>query len=236
MYDQRDEIFKAMREFDKIKNNPAYQAVMDHQRRMEKDPSYRAVIENSNRLRNNPVQQALTNFFENQHQYRKITDALGTHPFNDRLRREIADLRNNLDYHNAQLWLKSDLLNSDFNLRQFEKFLDTRNNLIPIFPLSETEPESEEKTKPTPRVALQIIEEFYENLSIAEQELADDEGLVIFVELGKKEYRIKGLALEEKTNKIVAFLDDEYDNAFVYCSPFRVKYRFYKENSVEKTS
>lgn len=236
MYDQRDEIFKAMREFDKIKNNPAYQAVMDHQRRMEKDPSYRAVIENANRLRNDPVQQALTNFFENQHQYRNITDALRTDLLNDRLHREIADLRNNLEHYNAELWLKSNLLNSNFNLRQFERFLNKTKDLIPILPLPDNKLESEEKSQPLPRVALQIINEFYENLSIAEQELADDEGLVIFVELGKKEYRIKGLALEEKTNKIVAFLDDEYDNAFVYCSPFRVKYRFYKENSVEKTS
>ncbi len=236
MYDQRDEIFRAMREFDKIKNNPAYQAVMDHQRRMEKDPSYRAVIENANRLRNDPAHQALINFFENQHQYRNITNALRTDLLNDRLRREIADLRNNLDHYNAELWLKSDLLNSDFNLRQFERFLNKTKNLIPILPLTETEPESKEKSKPYPRVALQIIDEFYDNLSIAEQELADDEGLVIFVELGKKEYRIKGLAVEEKTDKIVAFLDDENDNAFVYCSPFRVKYRFYKEIQFGKTS
>lgn len=41
--------------------------------------------------------------------------------------------------------------------------------------------------------------------------------------------RLKDLAVEENTNKVAAFLDDEDDDgALVYCSPFRIEYRFYK--------
>ncbi len=236
MFDHRDEIFRAMREFEKLKDNPAYQSAMEHQRRMAKDPSYRAIIDYTNRQRNDPAHQAIQDFLKNQRQYREVTDALVTNLVNDNIHRELADLRNNLAHSNAELWLKSDLLNSDFNLRQFERFLGNKNVLIPILPQPETESESEEKTKPLPRSALQMMDEFYENLSIAEQELADDEQLVIFIKLGKKEYRIKGLAIEEKTNKIAAILDDEDNNAFLYCSPFRVEYRFYKENLIGKTS
>ena len=70
-----DELLRAAREFQKMQNNPAYQAAMEHQRRMSGDPAYRAKIKAVDRLQNDPAHQALLKFTENRHLYQQIMNA-----------------------------------------------------------------------------------------------------------------------------------------------------------------
>lgn len=234
IFDRSDEIFRAMREFEKIKNNPAYQSAQEHQRRMAEDPSYRAKFDYVNRLQNDSAHKALLHFQENQHLYRQITDSSKSiNQLDDRTRREVINLRNNLVHNNAELWFKAELLKPDFDWERYIRFLTRANDLMAISPVTKMDSESKESTTKQPQAAMQLIEKFYENRTIAEEDLDEDERIVTFVKLGKKEFRVKDLAVEENTNKIVAFFYDEFndenDNAIVYCSPFRVEYRFYKE-------
>ena len=133
MFDRYDEILRAAKEFEKIRNNPAYQAAMEHQRRLANDPAYRAKMEHINRLQNDSAHQALLRFTENRHLYRQIDDLQSFKPIDDRALEDLRALRNNLAHTNAELWLKSDLLTSNFNHRQFDALFSRPENLIPIF-------------------------------------------------------------------------------------------------------
>lgn len=228
IFDRYDEILRATRELDKVRNNPTYQAMMEHHRRMDNDPSYRAKMDHATRLQNDTAHQALLRFTEDWHLYRQVTDPALIKPIDDRALRDLQTLRNNLTHHHAEMWLKSDLFGSNFDLRRFDNLHGRAGNLIPIS-IEIFEPDEDETATSKSQIASRIVNEFYENRAAAKQDLNEDERLIPFVKFGKKEYRITELAVEEKTNKIAAFLDDENEAAFVYCSPFRVNYGFYKE-------
>lgn len=224
------ELAIATSESEKVRDNPAYKSAMEHQRRLAEDPSYRAKFEHTSRLQNDSTRQALLDFQENQRLYRQITDAsLPLNRLDERTRRDVLNLRNDLVHNNANLWFKSELLNPDFDWARLVKFLKRADDLVAISPEADGELQNKDLEAKKQFTALQIIEEFYENRTAAEEELDGDERLVIFVKLGKKELRVKDLAVEENTNKIVAFFGDGNDSAIIYCSPFRVEYRFYKE-------
>lgn len=232
MFNRNDQIFRAIKEIEKLKNNPAYQAVEERQKRMATDSSYRALMESTNRQSFEIAHQSLLHFNENRHLYRQISDLRQDYLIDGRTFLELTALRKNLARFNAELWLKSDLLNSDSLLRRFISFQQREMTLIPLsFPIKKSKTEQKSKIK-TPNASV-LVKEFYESRLLAEQDLAEDEQLIIFVKLGKKEFEIKDLAVEEASNKIVAFLADESETAFVYCAPFRVNYTFYKVKIVQ---